>query len=295
MPQPTSGEPVNVMSAMSSVVDDRVADRAAAPGDDVEVPGREPALGRAAARPRAMADSGVCDAGLSTTGHPAAIAGASLCATRFSGKLNGLIAPTTPIGTRSVNPSFPSPTSDASIGTISPVSRARLGCGERERRHRALRLDPRGLDRLGGLLGDDAGELLGALGEQLRGAVEDLGALPRRERAVAVHRRRVRRPRAPPRRAARGDAVDLVTVVGRAHDELVAVLEALDPVVADREGPHGAAFRVAGDGSSQRRMGRELELAVEHLLEERALAAGAPDLELGVVDACAAATARATA
>ncbi len=64
---------------------------------------------------------GVCDAGFSTTGHPAAIAGATLCATRLSGKLNGLIAPTTPMGIRSVNASLPSPTSAASIGIISPV------------------------------------------------------------------------------------------------------------------------------------------------------------------------------
>ena len=70
-----------------------------------------------------MADNGVCDAGLSTTGHPAAIAGASLCATRLSGKLNGLMAPTTPIGSRRVKPSFPSPTSEASSGTISPLRR----------------------------------------------------------------------------------------------------------------------------------------------------------------------------
>ena len=66
--------------------------------------------------------SGVCDAGLSTTGQPAAIAGASLWLTRFSGKLNGLIAPTTPIGTRRVKPSLPTPATLASIAIISPVS-----------------------------------------------------------------------------------------------------------------------------------------------------------------------------
>ena len=71
----------------------------------------------------AMPESGVWDAGFSTTGQPAAIAGASLCATRLSGKLNGLIAPTTPIGTRSVKPILPAPTSDASSGTTSPASR----------------------------------------------------------------------------------------------------------------------------------------------------------------------------
>src|SRR5204863_3200471 len=41
-------------------------------------------------------------AGLSTTAQPAASAGASLWATRLSGKLKGLIAPTMPTGCRSV-------------------------------------------------------------------------------------------------------------------------------------------------------------------------------------------------
>ena len=59
---------------------------------------------------------------MSTTAQPAASAGAILCATRLSGKLKGEIAPTTPIGCRSVNASFPAPACEASIGTVSPVS-----------------------------------------------------------------------------------------------------------------------------------------------------------------------------
>ena len=69
-----------------------------------------------------MAEKGVWLAGLSTTGQPAAIAGATLWATRFSGKLKGLMAPTTPTGTRRVKPSFPSPGAAASSGIISPAS-----------------------------------------------------------------------------------------------------------------------------------------------------------------------------
>ena len=69
-----------------------------------------------------MAENGVWLAGLRTTGQPAAMAGASLWATRLSGKLNGLIAPTTPIGTRRVKPSLPSPGAPASSGIISPAS-----------------------------------------------------------------------------------------------------------------------------------------------------------------------------
>src|SRR4051794_14688172 len=71
---------------------------------------------------RSSAESGVCEAGLSTTGHPAASAGASLWATRLHGKLNGEIAPITPIGFRIVKPSLPSPACAPSIGTISPAS-----------------------------------------------------------------------------------------------------------------------------------------------------------------------------
>ena len=71
---------------------------------------------------RAIDENGVWLAGFRTTGQPAAIAGATLWATRLSGKLKGAIAPTTPIGTRRVKPSFPSPGEAASRGTISPAS-----------------------------------------------------------------------------------------------------------------------------------------------------------------------------
>ena len=47
---------------------------------------------RRGSRPSATAVSGVSSAGLSTSVLPAASAGATLCATRFSGKLNGVIA-----------------------------------------------------------------------------------------------------------------------------------------------------------------------------------------------------------
>ncbi len=70
----------------------------------------------------AIDENGVWLAGFRTTGQPAAMAGATLWTTRLSGKLNGAIAPTTPIGTRRVKPSFPSPGAAASRGTISPAS-----------------------------------------------------------------------------------------------------------------------------------------------------------------------------
>ncbi|CFN80668.1 Uncharacterised protein [Bordetella pertussis] len=43
-------------------------------------------------------EAGVCSAGLSTTTQPAASAGASFQATISSGKFQGMICPTTPMG-----------------------------------------------------------------------------------------------------------------------------------------------------------------------------------------------------
>ena len=60
-------------------------------------PGGRPASSNNRAMRNAV--SGVADAGFSTTGQPAASAGAILWHTRLSGKLNGEIAATTPTGT----------------------------------------------------------------------------------------------------------------------------------------------------------------------------------------------------
>ena len=120
MLHPTSPEPVNVITwtRSSSTSTSPISD--AGPTITFSHPGGSPASVSSSASKNA--ESGVCPAGLSTTGQPAARAGAILWATRFSGKLNGLIAPTMPRGFRSVNASLPSPAWEASIGTISPVS-----------------------------------------------------------------------------------------------------------------------------------------------------------------------------
>ena len=92
----------------------------AGPTRTLSQPGGSPASSSSSAS--VSAESGVWPAGLSTTAQPAARAGAILCATRLSGKLKGLIAPTIPIGSRSVNASLPSPAWAASMGTTSPAS-----------------------------------------------------------------------------------------------------------------------------------------------------------------------------
>src|SRR3954454_23769821 len=117
---PTGPAPVNVIALTRSSSTSTLPISDAGPTSTFSHPGGRPASSASSARK--SADSGVCDAGLSTTAQPAASDGASLWATRLSGKLNGLIAPTIPIGRRSVNASFPSPACAASIGIMSPTS-----------------------------------------------------------------------------------------------------------------------------------------------------------------------------
>ena len=66
------------------------------------------------------ADRGVSVAGFTMTALPAASAGPTLWHTRFSGKLNGVTATTTPHGTRSVKAILPPPPGAPSTGIVSP-------------------------------------------------------------------------------------------------------------------------------------------------------------------------------
>ena len=65
---------------------------------------------------------GVIIEGFKTTEHPIAKAGATLCITKFKGKLKGEIAKIGPIGKGFVKAVFPSP-NPKSIGTFSPSKR----------------------------------------------------------------------------------------------------------------------------------------------------------------------------
>ncbi len=94
IPQPTPAEPVKVIARVSSCSTIALPTSAPGPGMTESQPFGRPASVRISASLRA--EIGVWPAGLSTTALPAAIAGPSLWATRLSGKLNGLIAPTTP-------------------------------------------------------------------------------------------------------------------------------------------------------------------------------------------------------
>ena len=145
--------------------------------------------------------------------------------------MNGEIAPMTPIGLRSVNASLPSPACARVHRDHLAGELARLDGGERVRRHRARRLDAGGLDRLAGLVGDRARDLLVAAADQAGDLDEDLGALVRGQRALERARRCVdRAPRLVG--AALRDAADDVAGVGRAHLDPLA---GLDPLAVDQE------------------------------------------------------------
>ena len=120
MLQPTPLEPVNVIIRTRSSSTRTSPISLDGPTRTVSHPAGSPACCSSSASK--SAESGVWLAGLSTTGHPAASAGASLCATRLHGKLKGEIAPTMPTGRRSVKAIFPSPASEAPIGMTSPAS-----------------------------------------------------------------------------------------------------------------------------------------------------------------------------
>ena len=94
MSQPTPAEPVKVIALVSSCSTIALPTSEPGPGMTLSQPSGRPASLRIAASFRA--EIGVWPAGLRTIALPAAIAGPSLWATRLSGKLKGLIAPTTP-------------------------------------------------------------------------------------------------------------------------------------------------------------------------------------------------------
>ena len=94
IPQPTPAEPVKLSARVSSCSTIALPTSEPGPGTTLSQPSGRPASTRISAS--FSAEIGVCPAGLRTIALPAAIAGPSLWATRLSGKLKGLIAPTTP-------------------------------------------------------------------------------------------------------------------------------------------------------------------------------------------------------
>src|SRR3712207_3664844 len=92
--QPTGTDPVNETTGSRGSCTSRAATSLGTGSTDQAPAGRSVS---ARISPSSSAVSGVAGAGLTTIGAPAAIAGATLWATRFSGKLNGAM-PSTEIG-----------------------------------------------------------------------------------------------------------------------------------------------------------------------------------------------------
>ena len=98
--RPTSVEPVNVILSTAGWRTNAAPATEPGPGSTLNTPGGSPAS--SASWPMRTAVSGVSAAGLSTTQLPAASAGAAFQPTMIIGKFHGMIAPTTPSGSRSV-------------------------------------------------------------------------------------------------------------------------------------------------------------------------------------------------
>ena len=163
-------------------------------------------------------------------------------ATRLSGKLNGLIAPT-------IADRLSERERELALAGLGRVHRhhlagelARLDRGEGVRGHRPAGLDLGGLQRLPGLAADLGGDLVMAAGDSGHDLDEDLGPLVGRERVghglLGGVDRGLRLGG-----AGLGHASDDLTRIGRAHLEPVA---RLDPFAADQELPFGR--RYAHDG-----------------------------------------------
>ena len=111
---PTAVEPVKLSLRTSGLLVISWPISAAGPVTTLNTPGGRPA--RSARRARASAEKGVRAAGLTTTGQPAARAGAALRVIIDEGKFHGVIAAHTPTGSRSTRMRLPC----CAMGMVSP-------------------------------------------------------------------------------------------------------------------------------------------------------------------------------
>src|SRR5258705_3454717 len=96
--QPTAVLPVK-LSSFSRSSETRIPASSFERGKTLRAPAGHPACSMICGKRSEVSE--VCGAGFSTMVQPAAIAGASLCATKLIGKLNGVIAAMGPSGKRS--------------------------------------------------------------------------------------------------------------------------------------------------------------------------------------------------
>ena len=183
---PTARLPVNVILATRGSATSASPTSSPGPGRQLMAPSGIPAWAKALASIRP--DNGVAEAGLRITGQPAATAGPSLCAARFSGKLNGEMA---------ADHADRPPHDHARVVHAGRVGvhpdqlaaqRPGLVGREDDRLDGSVGLDLGGRKRLPGLLRDRPGELLAALAQEPGDAVEHRRPLVRRDRLL--HRAR---------------------------------------------------------------------------------------------------------
>ena len=125
--------------------------------------------------------SGSLDGGLRTIELPAAMAGATLCAARLSGKLNGLMPAMGPIGKRLVIPTRPLELAIRSSGMSSPADALSLLCTEAEGERGSINLDQRVADGLARLESHQPAQLLTSLSDAGTDVAQDRAALVRRQ------------------------------------------------------------------------------------------------------------------
>ncbi len=111
---PTAVEPVKLSLRTSGLAVNSGPISVAGPVTTLNTPGGMPA--RSASRARASAEKGVRAAGLTTTGQPAARAGAALRVIMDEGKFHGVMAAHTPTGSRSTRMRLPG----CAMGMVSP-------------------------------------------------------------------------------------------------------------------------------------------------------------------------------
>src|SRR5215469_3369218 len=97
---PTAALPVKAILSTSACLTSAAPVTSPTPFTTFTTPGGNPASSNQFAN--SIAVSGVCSAGFSTQQHPAAIAGVSFHAAIQSGKLQGMICPAAPTGSRIV-------------------------------------------------------------------------------------------------------------------------------------------------------------------------------------------------
>ena len=194
MPQPTSGDPVNVIERDVGMFDDRIADGAAAARHDVELSGGEPALVEQDPRERDGGERRLAGR-LQHDGASGRDGRRELVRNEVEREVERADRADHSVGHAQRERELALSGGARVHGHDVAGERARRDRRERKRRHRALRFDACGLDRLGRLGRDDSREVLGTFREQLRGPVEDLGALPRRQRPRVERGLRPRAPR----------------------------------------------------------------------------------------------------